>query len=100
MSSTPSSLYQKIQQTGEPLFIDITWGAGGGDPSSDEYTSSLSVASIAVNYCGLPTMLHLTCIGSTKQQIREILDKAKKEGIRNILALRGGKFLLNFILNM
>jgi len=123
MSSTPSSLYQKIQQkeadqtpffsleffpprtkpgaynlfakfdkiqqTGEPLFIDITWGAGGGDPSSDEYTSSLSVASIAVDYCGLPTMLHLTCIGSTKQQIREILDKARKEGIRNILALRG-----------
>jgi len=74
---------------GGPLFIDITWGAGGGDPELDECTGSLSVASTSLNYCGLPTMLHLTAIGKTKAEILKILQRAKDAGIRNILALRG-----------
>jgi len=74
---------------GEPLFIDVTWGAGGGDPSGNNCTGSLAVASNAINYCGLPTMLHLTSINISKEEIRTILNRAKDMGIRNILALRG-----------
>lgn len=75
---------------GDPLFIDITWGAGGGDPCHNDFTGSLAVASTALNYCGLVTMLHLTCVNSTKDEMRAILQKAKDCGIKNVMALRGG----------
>lgn len=74
---------------GSPLFIDVTWGAGGGDPCSDKATSSMNIASCALNYCGLETMLHLTCAKTTREEITAILTRAKELGIRNILALRG-----------
>eukprot|EP00012_Vannella_robusta_P014460 CAMPEP_0206210342 /NCGR_PEP_ID=MMETSP0166-20121206/17479_1 /ASSEMBLY_ACC=CAM_ASM_000260 /TAXON_ID=95228 /ORGANISM="Vannella robusta, Strain DIVA3 518/3/11/1/6" /LENGTH=531 /DNA_ID=CAMNT_0053631975 /DNA_START=1 /DNA_END=1592 /DNA_ORIENTATION=+ len=74
---------------GDPLFIDVTWGAGGGDPSTTDCTGSLCVCSTALNYCGLPSMLHLTCVDSSRDSIRNVLEKAKETGIRNILALRG-----------
>ena len=57
--------------------------------NTDLCTGSFFVASAAINYCGLPTMLHLTAIGNTKDEIRVLLKKAKESGIRNILALRG-----------
>ncbi len=38
--------------SGGPLFIDITWHPAG-DPGSDKETSSMMIASTAVNYCGL-----------------------------------------------
>jgi len=77
---------------GGPLFVDVTWGAGGGNPSKIDLakpTSSLAVAHAAINYCGLDTMLHLTCVGSTKEELLQVLHSAKTQGIRNILALRG-----------
>ena len=75
---------------GGPLFMDVTWGAGGGSPTDEKVTSSMSVATTALNYCGLPTMLHMTCTDSNANEIRATLQKAKDNGIRNILALRGG----------
>ena len=75
---------------GQPLFVDITWHPGGM-PGGDEPTSSMMIASAALNYCGLDTMLHLTCAGQTKDHIRQHLIKAKHKGIKNILALRGGE---------
>lgn len=86
------NLFSKFDRiaVGGPLFIDVTWGAGGGNPSDFNLcTGSFFVASAAVNYCGIPTMLHLTAVGNTKEQIRTILRKAQESGIRNILALRG-----------
>ena len=76
---------------GKPLFIDITWHPAG-NPGGDTETSSMAIASSALNYCGLETMLHLTCANLTKDQVRAHLDKAKSLGIKNILALRGGQF--------
>lgn len=84
---------------GDPLFIDITWGAGGGDPSTTDFTGSLCVCSTAINYCGLPSMLHLTCIGATRESIKCVLDNAKQVGVRNILALRGGKYEITSLLS-
>ena len=34
-------------------------------------------------------MMHLTCTNATVEQIRSVLEEAKKAGIRNVLALRG-----------
>lgn len=76
--------------SGGPLFIDITWHPAG-DPGSDKETSSLMIASTSVNYCGLESILHLTCCNQTKDKITGYLGKAKHLGLKNIMALRGGR---------
>lgn len=76
--------------SGGPLFCDVTWHSGG-NPGGDQETSSMAIASAALNYCSLETMLHMTCATLTKDEITAHLEKAKALGIKNILALRGGK---------
>jgi len=73
---------------GGPLFCDVTWHPAG-DPAGDKETSSTTIASIAANYCGIQTMLHMTCANLTKDTVVKNLTKAKNLGLRNILALRG-----------
>lgn len=75
---------------GGPLFIDVTWHPAG-DPGSDKETSSMMMASTALNYCGLETVLHMTCCNQTKTEITAHLQKAKRLGLKNIMALRGGE---------
>jgi methylenetetrahydrofolate reductase (NADPH) len=70
-----------------PLFIDVTWGAGGARPGA--HNISLEIAAAAQNICCLDTNLHLTCNTSTREQLIDILNECKRVGIRNILALRG-----------
>ncbi len=67
----------------KPSYMSITYGAGGG-------TSAYTV-DIAANLqrLGVPTMAHLTCVSSTKAQVRAQLDLLRAKGIQNILALRG-----------
>ncbi|RCK66844.1 Methylenetetrahydrofolate reductase 1 [Candida viswanathii] len=67
-----------------PLFITITWGAGG---STSE--KSLDLAATCQKEVGITTVLHLTCTNTNKEIIDEALARAKANGIRNILALRG-----------
>lgn len=73
---------------GGPLFIDVTWHLAG-DPGSDKETSSMKIASIAMNYCGLETVLHMTCCCQSQEKITRHLHKAKRLGLKNILALKG-----------
>ena len=73
---------------GNPLFVDITWGAGG-NPGGDSETSSMKIAETSVQLLGLETMLHMTCVGAQAEDVTRHLDKAKRLGLRNILALRG-----------
>lgn len=75
---------------GGPLFIDVTWHPAG-DPGSDKETSSMMMASTALNYCGLETVLHMTCCNQTKAEITAHLQKAKRLGLKNVMALRGGE---------
>lgn len=67
-----------------PLFITVTWGAGG---STSE--KSLDLAATCQSELGLTTVLHLTCTNTNKSIIDNALERAKKNGIKNILALRG-----------
>ncbi|XP_055275553.1 methylenetetrahydrofolate reductase (NADPH) isoform X1 [Moschus berezovskii] len=73
---------------GGPLFVDVTWHPAG-DPGSDKETSSMVIASTAVNYCGLETILHMTCCHQSRDEITGHLHRAKQLGLKNILALRG-----------
>ncbi len=65
-------------------FASCTYGAGGGrrDQTLD------IVRRIQEDY-GLPGLAHLTCVCHSRREIREILDELKRNGIRNVLALRG-----------
>ncbi|XP_064610960.1 methylenetetrahydrofolate reductase (NADPH)-like [Liolophura sinensis] len=74
---------------GQPLFCDITWHPAGNPSCTEKPTSSTCMAGTMLNYCGLETMLHMTCCGQSKDEIRACLKKAKQLGIKNILALRG-----------
>jgi len=75
-------------RSGNPLFIDVTWHPAG-NPAGDSETSSMQICHSAVQYVGVESMLHMTCVGSSKEEITSYLQKAKNLGIRNILALRG-----------
>lgn len=67
-----------------PAYISVTYGAGGG--TSD---STVSIASnIQNNFC-VPALAHLTCLSSDREKIHNQLELLKREGINNILALRG-----------
>ena len=67
----------------KPEFFSVTYGAGG---STRERTFAI-VREIAAE--GLSAAPHLSCIGSTRESIRAILDEYKSENIRRIVALRG-----------
>lgn len=67
----------------KPKFFSVTFGAGG---STRERTLETVLEIQAEGYNVAP---HLSCIGSTQQNIRTILDKYFQVGIRHIVALRG-----------
>ncbi|CAI5729819.1 unnamed protein product [Peronospora destructor] len=80
------NLYARMDRMAalEPLFCDMTWGAGG---SSAQLTLELSAN--AQNLSGLEMLMHMTCTNMTESDIKKALDQAKDAGIQNILALRG-----------
>ena len=88
-ASTFIQLLDKFRE-GDPYFCDITWHAAGM-PGLESPTSSITIAGVSLNYSCLDTMLHVTCIGTTKADLRQHLERAKRLGIRSILALRGDK---------
>jgi methylenetetrahydrofolate reductase (NADH) len=68
----------------KPSYVSITYGAGG---STRELTRKTILA--VKNETGLPVVSHLTCVGSTRDEIAAILDEYREAGVTNILALRG-----------
>ena len=67
----------------KPKFFSVTYGAGG---STRERTFAIVKEIVAEGHEAAP---HLSCIGSTRASIREILDEYRGDGIRRIVALRG-----------
>lgn len=67
-----------------PDFISVTYGAGG---STRDRT--IRITSEIINHSKIPTVAHLTCVGSTREELIDILGKYREAGIENILALRG-----------
>jgi len=86
------NLYQRIDRMAKlgPLFVDVTWSAGGVNSSSAFADNiSLQIVKEAQDYCCVTTCMHLTCNLATKEEMRTVLDKCKELGIRNVMALRG-----------
>jgi len=80
---------EKLRQTRNelitlnPRFFSVTYGAGG---STRERTMDTVLDIQNAGYNAAP---HLSCIGSTRNGIREILNEYRAHGIRHIVALRG-----------
>jgi methylenetetrahydrofolate reductase (NADPH) len=67
-----------------PSFVSVTYGAGG---STRDRTRDIVVQ---VNReQPFPAMAHLTCVGHTRDDIRQLLDEYAEAGVVNILALAG-----------
>jgi len=71
----------------QPVFTDMTWGAGGS-------TADLSLQlALNLHKAGHVANLHMTCTNlgneDPKQAILKALTEARDGGIRNIVALRG-----------
>ena len=67
----------------KPEFCSVTYGAGG---STQEGTFT-AVAEILAE--GVSAASHFSCIGATRQSVREQLAKLKAMGVRRLVALRG-----------
>ena len=67
----------------EPAFFSVTFGAGG---STRDRTFDVVMEIAAEGRVPAP---HLSCIGSTRDGIRAILDDYRTHGIRRLVALRG-----------
>jgi methylenetetrahydrofolate reductase (NADPH) len=68
----------------EPTFVSMTYGAGG---STREVTRDLVIE--LNDRLPFPAMPHLTCVGQSKGEIRELLEIYRDAGIHNVLALAG-----------
>lgn len=66
-----------------PAYFSVTYGAGG---STREGTWA-TVTDIAE--AGLAVAPHLSCVGSTRDEVRALLDAYRGRGIRRLVALRG-----------
>jgi len=80
------ALYENLEQLLEfrPSFITCTYGAGGSTRDK-----TLEIVSQVKQRHRLPVASHLTCVGSSVDQLREYLVDAHRQNIDYIVALRG-----------
>jgi methylenetetrahydrofolate reductase (NADPH) len=76
------SVRSRLAQVG-PAFFSVTYGAGG---STRERTFDIIMEIAAEGHAAAP---HLSCVGSTRTGIREILSEYRAHGIHRLVALRG-----------
>lgn len=67
-----------------PDFITCTYGAGGSTRNK-----TLEIVAEVQRRFGCPVASHLTCVGSTVDELRDYLREAESRRIGNIVALRG-----------
>lgn len=79
-------LYRTVEELRpcRPSFVSVTYGAGG---STRDRT--IELVSRIQRDLGMATMAHLTCVGSSRDEIGEVLKRLVDAGIQNVLALRG-----------
>ncbi|MCG7198663.1 methylenetetrahydrofolate reductase [NAD(P)H] [Marinobacter pelagius] len=66
-----------------PDFFSVTFGAGGS--TRDRTIETV----LSLHKQGISTAPHLSCVGGTRDEIGELLDLYKENGINRIVALRG-----------
>jgi methylenetetrahydrofolate reductase (NADPH) len=74
---------QRLSPT-SPDFVTVTYGAGG---STQEKTFEIAGDLRAQNF--KPVMPHLTCVGKTREELKDVAEMIYDNGFRNIMTLRG-----------
>ncbi len=79
-------LYRTIESLKplDPSYVSVTYGAGGGTRKK-----TVDLVKRMKNDIEIESMAHLTCVGSTRQEIAAVVDDLKTNGMENVLALRG-----------
>ncbi|MES2017562.1 MAG: methylenetetrahydrofolate reductase [NAD(P)H] [Pseudomonadota bacterium] len=67
----------------DPKYFSVTFGAGGSTQSG---TLDTVLEILSEGHVGAP---HISCVGGSRAQIGEILQRYKSHGIRRLVALRG-----------
>jgi methylenetetrahydrofolate reductase (NADPH) len=80
------SLFETVEVLRElqPAYFSVTYGAGGATREGTLETTK----AIRDEY-GVEAMAHLSCVGETRENLSELIDRIAGAGIENILALRG-----------
>ncbi len=80
------SLFRAIAELKElsPSYVSVTWGAGG---STRRKTVELTAR--IQDEIGITAMSHLSCVGSTADELAATLAQLRGLGIENVLALGG-----------
>lgn len=74
---------QRLAQL-QPSFVSVTFGAGGSAREGSFQTASEIIKSV-----DLEVAPHLSCIGSTREEIAAMLDTYREIGVKRVVALRG-----------
>lgn len=67
-----------------PDFVTVTYGAGGSTRNL-----TFEIAALLRRFRYGPVMPHLTCVGSSREDLHELADQIYNDGYRNIMTLRG-----------
>ncbi len=80
------NLYKTVEALNElgPDFVSVTYGAGGSSRGT-----TMEICSEIQEKYDLTVIHHLTCVGHSQSDLREIISQMKVNNIMNILALRG-----------
>lgn len=82
-----SVLFSKTLPTlaaANPDYCSVTYGAGGSTRDK-----TLGMVKRIQDDFDLTTVMHLTCVNATRDELSEVIQEARKRGVKNILALRG-----------
>lgn len=83
--AVPQLLERARQLAGlRPSFVSVTYGAGG---TTRDRTRDVVIR--LKQEIGLNVAAHLTCVGHSRDELIEILDNYRRQGVQNIVALRG-----------
>jgi methylenetetrahydrofolate reductase (NADPH) len=83
-----AGLFETIRELAplEPAYVSVTYGAGG---STRQRTLELVTA--IKKQTGIEAMAHITCLGHSRRELEELVDRFAESGIDNLIALRGDR---------
>lgn len=67
-----------------PSFVSVTYGAGGSTRRN-----TIDLVRRLQAELGIVSMAHLTCVGHSQSELREVLHELQTYGIENLMCLRG-----------
>lgn len=69
-----------------PDFISVTYGAGGSNSKR-----TVEIANYIQNTLNITAIAHITCVGSKKDSILQVIEELKAVNVKHVLALRGDR---------